>query len=188
MVQVLAQLDWTAISAASTAVTAIAAAIYTGFTIWLTLETRKLRLWQSNPRVILDVPKALQEGTHRFELKNIGGGTAFHVKVAFSHIARTAASRLELPQILERGLICLSPGESFPFTLNVNDAARAANVRAAVERAAAELGMTSESTDPHPQKSICVNWNDAFQGGKAHKMQFLFPPDSRYWNSTNASN
>jgi len=67
---------WTVVSAA---LTFLAALIYTGFTLWMVLETRWLRQLQSEPTLIVRLERD-DRGCLYLLLKNVGNGPAYDVQ------------------------------------------------------------------------------------------------------------
>lgn len=89
----LAQIDWIA---ASAAVTAVAAVLYTGFTIWLVLETMRMRRAQTDPCVIVYM-RQVRSAPHCFELvvENVGKGPACNVHLQPTRSIPSAAFGIE---------------------------------------------------------------------------------------------
>jgi hypothetical protein len=77
MMFVLAQSDDAIVFA--TWVMATAAAVYTGFTIWLAVETHRLRRVQSDPCIVVRVTRD-KRGFLYLVAKNVGAGTAFDIQ------------------------------------------------------------------------------------------------------------
>lgn len=107
------QTDWVSASAAWAA--ALAAVVYTGFTIWLVIETIKLRKAQTDPAIVLRVQRAVLDARLvELCISNVGGSAARDIGlecVDDLELAGLGASRLlhNPPKPL---LDYLAPGDS----------------------------------------------------------------------------
>lgn len=89
----IAQVDWIAVSAG---VTALAAVVYTAFTIWLVQETKRMRRAQTDPCVVVYM-RQVPSAPHCFELvlENVGKAPACNVHLQASRALPSAAFGIE---------------------------------------------------------------------------------------------
>lgn len=112
----LAFASWSVVLAATMAVAAV---IYTGFTIWLSIETHRLRRAQTDPCVIAYLrPSSRDASWPELVVENSGGGAAFRVRFSFDEAASSALLGDDARRVLNTSIDTLAPKSRFVVDLH----------------------------------------------------------------------
>lgn len=97
---------------------AIAAIVYTGFTIWLAIESWRMRRIQTDPIVVARL-EVIPEAGHDLQLviENVGRGTAFDIQCQILPESAKPAGTFKKIDTLRKRIKALSPGDRRVFTV-----------------------------------------------------------------------